>query len=85
MIKVEGMEISLKNNIESMLKNIEFFGDKYCEKYLSDWNKDLSLLENNWWEGLKFFFRHSFMRGRRDELSDEFCEFTLTIIKENIK
>lgn len=69
--------------LNQAIKNIEYLGDKYCEKHLSDWNKNPSVLQNNWWEGLKYLFKHSFMRGRNDKLSNAFCEFTITVIKEN--
>jgi len=75
------METGLKN-FEAIIKNIEYLGEKYKEEHLAEWNKNTDLLENDWWEGLKFFFKHSFMRGRRDVLSNEYCEFALTIIKE---
>ena len=53
----------------TIIRNIETLGDRYISKYLSYWQKEE--LDNNWWGALKFFFGHSFMRGRRDELSNE--------------
>lgn len=58
-----------------IMKNIEGFGERYCRKYLDIWNKER--LENDWWQALGFFFGHSFMRGRRDELSNEYYHFTI--------
>lgn len=60
------------------IKNIERFGERYSKKYLDTWGKDK--LENNWWAALDFFFSHSFMRGRRDELSNEYHQFTIAVL-----
>jgi len=62
-----------------IFKNIERLGEKYCERYLSCWKTPV--LERNWWEALKFFFSHSFMRGRRDKLSNEYYFFTKDILE----
>ena len=62
------------------IKNIEHFGERYCKKYLNIWDKDK--LENNWWYSLEFFFSHSFMRGRRDVLSNEYHQFTTSTLKD---
>lgn len=62
------------------LKNLEIFGERYCNEYLIEWNKDL--LEKNWWEALKMFLKHAFMRGRRDELSLMYYEFTINVLQE---
>jgi len=62
------------------IKNIERFGERYCKKYLNIWDKDK--LENNWWYSLEFFFSHSFMRGRRDVLSNEYHQFTNSTLKD---
>ncbi len=58
-----------------IFKYFEILGDKYIESHLSQF--DVNLLKTNWWEGLKFFFSKSFMRGRRDELSNEYLTFTI--------
>ncbi|MBC7334405.1 MAG: hypothetical protein H5T85_08160, partial [Actinobacteria bacterium] len=63
-----------------LMKNIERLGERYCRKYLDSWNKER--LQNNWWEALKFFFNHSFMRGRRDELSNEYYYFTIRTLED---
>ena len=63
-----------------IFNNIERLGEKYCEKYLSCWKT--SVLEKNWWEALKFFFSHSFMRGRRDKLSNEYYFFTRHLLED---
>ncbi len=69
----------MKDNI-LLIKNIESLGERYCEKHLDIWDKDE--LENNWWAALNFFFCHSFMRGRRDELSNEYQQFTISVLKD---
>jgi len=65
---------------QKLMKNIEQLGERYCKKHLSRWDK--SQLKDNWWEALKFFFYHSFMRGRRDKLSNEYCSFATTVLQE---
>ncbi len=64
----------------NVMKNIERFGERYCKKYLFRWNKER--LENNWWEALKFFFSHSFPRGRPDRLSMEYYSFTIKALED---
>jgi len=66
-----------------LLKNIERLGREYCSKYLdSEW--DRGKLESDWFEALKFFFSHSFMRGRRDELSEEYYFFAIHRLQYDI-
>ncbi|HOP61525.1 MAG TPA: hypothetical protein PKZ60_08985 [Candidatus Saccharicenans sp.] len=36
----------------------------------------------DWWEGLKFFFHRSFMRGRRDKLSNKYLYFTCEVLSD---
>jgi len=73
---------------QEIIQKIEYLGDEYCRIHLSYW--DAELLQNKWWEALKFFFGHAFMRGRRDELSQEYyCFATATLeeyfsVKDNI-
>jgi len=65
-----------------LLNNIIKLGDLYCdgEEFLGQWKgKDL---ENDWWEALKFFLNHSFMKGRRDSLSLDYYYFTCEVIEE---
>ena len=71
----------MKNKSEDykLTKNIEKCGDYYYEEHLSSWDKEK--LERNWWEALKFFFSHSFMRGRRDKLSNEYNYFTRSALE----
>ena len=65
------------------MKNIEQLGERYCRKYLDSWDKEE--LQNNWWEALKFFFSHSFMRGRRDKLSNEYYYFTIKTLEKRFQ
>jgi len=62
------------------MENIEQLGERYHKKYLDQWDK--KMLQNNWWEALKFFFSHSFMRGRRDKLSNEYYYFTIRVLED---
>ena len=62
------------------MRNVEQLGERYYRKYLDLWNKER--LRNNWWEALQFFFSHSFMRGRRDELSNEYYYFTIRTLED---
>jgi len=71
------------NNKEILINNIERLGERYCKKYLDIWGK--YKLENNWWTALDFFFGHSFMRGRRDELSNEYHQFTILVLADIFK
>jgi hypothetical protein len=57
------------NDRVTLLKNIELLGRIYCTRYL-DWDRDK--LESDWFTALSFFFGNSFMRGRRDEMSNEY-------------
>lgn len=67
-------------NYDRVMKNIQVFGERYCKEHLDCW--DTKLLQNNWWEALDFFFGHSFMRGRRDELSNEYHYFTIEALED---
>ncbi len=64
----------------NFLVKIEGLGQSYYDKYLSGLSNDT--LSKNWWVALKFFFSHSFMRGRRDQLSHEYYTFTIKILEE---
>jgi hypothetical protein len=64
----------------TLLKNIEHLGRIYCVRYL-DWDRDK--LESDWFTALSFFFGNSFMRGRRDEMSNEYYCFTLNRLQND--
>jgi hypothetical protein len=65
-----------------LLKNIEILGDKYVQEHVRTLDK--GRLERDWWEALKFIFSRSFMRGRRDELSARYFDFTMGVLKDLI-
>ena len=58
-------------------QNLELFGNRYKSENL---NIDVNQLNLNSFEALKFFLGHSFMRGRRDELSNKYFEFTIEVL-----
>ncbi len=64
----------------NFLEKIEELGQSYYDKYLINLSDDA--LSKNWWKALKFFFSHSFMRGRRDQLSHEYYTFTIKVLEE---
>lgn len=65
-----------------LLKNIEILGDKYVQAHVRTLDK--GRLERDWWEAIKFIFSRSFMRGRRDELSARYFNFTIGVLKDLI-
>ncbi len=72
-----------------LLKNVERLGIAYRDRYLNSqlsqvWNWDSDKLNSDWWEALKFFFSRSFMRGRKDKLSNEYYSFTIDRLKNDI-
>lgn len=58
----------------TLLKNIAHLGRIYRDRQL---NWDRERLESDWLKGLSFFLSNSFMRGRRDTLSNEYYYFTM--------
>jgi hypothetical protein len=70
----------LQNN-QLILENIEKLGQRYVDG-LSYYSAREQSLSTNWWEALDFFFFHSFMRGRRDTLSNEYCYFALDALED---
>ena len=62
-----------------LFRNIEQMGRLYREECLNEFDPPP---EGDWWAGLKFFFGHSFMRGRRDELSGEYCQFAIAALED---
>lgn len=63
-----------------LIKNLETLGEKYENEHLKIW--DQNKLETDPFEALKFFFYHSFMRGRRDKLSEEYYNFTIKVLEQ---
>lgn len=73
---------------KNILLNIEDIG-KNCVKnfnttvlFVNNTSLDLfkEVIMTDWWEALKFFLHHSFMRGRRDELSEAYYNFTIKVL-----
>ncbi|EKQ50755.1 MAG: hypothetical protein B655_2270 [Methanobacterium sp. Maddingley MBC34] len=67
-------------NKTNVFKNIEKLGLTYSNEFLVPLDKQS--LSTNWWEALKFFFDHSFARGRSDELSIQYINFTIEALEE---
>lgn len=67
-------------NEREKIRKIETFGDLYFGEHLKDWNNDT--LDKNWWKALKFFFRHSFFRGRKNKLSNEYFYFAIKVLED---
>ena len=65
---------------QQALKKIESFGDVFRKEYRSQWKKEQ--LQNDWKYSLKFFFDHSFMRGRKDSLSIRFKDKSLEVLEK---
>jgi len=65
---------------KELLKGIESFGDIFKQKYRDEWDKDKLL--NDWKYSLKFFFGQSFMRGRKDKISDDFKNKTIKVLEK---
>lgn len=68
---------------DTIRQNLEFFGTQYREKYLSKWIIDN--LKSNSLNALQFFLSHSFMRGRNDNLSTRYYDFTIEILSNYFK
>jgi len=67
---------------QKIIKNIELLGERYCQKYLCNKKCNKQDLEKDWWEALKFFFSRSFVRGRKDKLSNDYYCFTVEVLKK---
>lgn len=66
-----------------ILDKIEKFGENYCNEYLlSSQYWDANKLEESWWEALKFFLRHTFVRGRSNKLSLDYYHFTICVLEK---
>lgn len=63
-------------NYLKVLKNLENLGERYYKENLNFFGR--KKLSTDWWEALKFFFSHTFMRGRNDELSGKYLKHTLS-------
>ena len=75
----------MKKNIninKTLIKNIINYGRKFFKEYLENEGFNNEKLQNNWWEALRFFFAHSFYRGRSDELSNRYYHFTIEVLED---
>ena len=68
---------------DRIIRNIAILGERYRKEHLG--KQDVKELQQNWWKALTFFFDHAFYRGRRDQLSYEYCSFTKETLKEYFK
>jgi len=68
-----------EESIKRIIRNIQQLGERFCQALRGD----REMLENNWWEALKFFFGRTFFGGRRDKLSNEYYQFTIQALEEN--
>jgi len=64
------------------IKKVGEYGQRYKEEFLANDIENRSRLLGDWHDGLDFFFRKSFYRGRKDEISDVFRERALEVIQE---
>lgn len=71
------------NDFSKFISKMEELGELYYSDLLEG-VYDINKLDQDWWEGLKFFFGHTFFRGRRDELSNEFFFFAVSTLKEHL-
>ncbi len=54
----------------NLVRKILAFGDRYIADWLT-YDRDKNKLQNNWWEGAKFFIGFLFYQGRKDAVSDQ--------------
>ncbi len=69
----------MKNYVRQIENYLKFYGNEYKKKYLKKWN--IKNIESDNFEALKFFIHHSFMRGRKDELSNKYSTFVIEELK----
>jgi hypothetical protein len=70
----------MKDDIGEKIKLIIEKGHEYKKRYLDQYN--MNALLTDWWEGLKFYFDRSFMRGRSDKKSQEFKDAAIKALQE---
>lgn len=74
--------------MDILMKNIETLGKECVENHLSSVQKELEIQDeidlNNWIDSVRYYFYHTFMRGRRDNLSIRYCKYALHIIETQI-
>lgn len=71
-----------------LLKNISYYGELCFKNYYSSALKEINIKNDellvNWWSSIKYYFFHTFMRGRSDLLSIRYCKYTIKIIEDNL-
>lgn len=75
----------LQSNIINKLEKFERFGDAYLDVYLEEERKKKQKLESEeeWVEGLKFFFDRSLRSGRSNEQSQKYIDYVLNFLEKN--
>jgi len=80
---VGGRFMNDENKKCKILDKIEEIGVDYCNEYLlTSQYWDTSKLEESWWEALKFFLLHTFVRGRSNKLSLDYYHLTICEIEK---
>lgn len=69
----------------SRIQRIEGFGSQYVRDFLGGEIVAREEYDEDWYKALKFFFKRSFYRGRRDEISDIFRERAFEILDRDVK
>jgi len=69
----------MKNTKNSIEKKLIIYGNEYKKNYLEKW--EINKMRDNSFEAFKFFIHHSFMRGRKDELSNKYSTFAIEELK----
>lgn len=64
------------------IHKIAEYGKTYRAQYLTDQIRDKTAYEDDWFNGLKFFFSKSFFRGRDDSLSQRFMKAAIRAMEE---
>jgi hypothetical protein len=68
------------NGTAKIMANIAAIGRRYVAENLGSW--DPKRLESDWWESLRFCLGVSFLRGRNDMLSNEYCSFAIRALHD---
>ena len=67
------------------IRMIEGFGRRYVRDFLAGETVGREAFLGDSYEALKFFFRRSFYRGQRDEVSDNFRQKAFEVLDEKVK
>jgi hypothetical protein len=74
-----------KLNPSILLENVEALGKRFRAEHLDGWKSAIPDLEADWFLALHFLFERTFMRGRRDELSNVFLSFTIERLRDHFR